>query len=179
MTNIITVTQNIALRYFRKGDNVLVHEYYSDRDCALYLARKPYKTIAKTMEVLSKYSHPNSLSQHAMSIWLISQRQSEQVIGCITCEQTNSEVVLHIGIRKNFQGRGIASQALKVAAAYWLTLRGIDKVVSYTDIEHLAALRAYIKAGFVVVGTKESYYIAPQLTPNRRTVNWLEYTSDT
>ena len=168
--------QKIALRYFEKDDQSLMHEYFSDIDSSLYLARKPYQTLEKTLAVMVKYSHRDALRQHGKCIWVIFDNDRNEVSGCITSEQSGSVIVLHIGIRKKCEGKGIASQALKVAADYWLAA-GADKVGSYTDVEHLAAKSAFLKAGFAIVGTKESYYVAPQLSPHERTVYWLEYIS--
>jgi len=171
--------QKIALRYFEKSDQSSMHEYFSAIESSLYLARKPYQALEQTLAVMVKYSHRDALRQHGKCIWVIFDNDRNEVSGCITSEQIGSVIVLHIGIRKKCEGKGVASQALKVAADYWLAVEGTYKVISYTDVEHLAAKNAFLKAGFSIVGTKESYYIAPQLSPHERTVYWLEYISRT
>jgi len=167
--------QKIALRYFKKGDESPLHEYTSDIDSSLYLSRRPYQTQAKTLAVISKYSQLDALAEYGKCIWIISDIDENEAVGYLTCEKIENYLVLHIGIRKKCESRGIASQALKIAAEYWLTVGGIDKVVSYTDVEHYSAKSAFLKAGFSIVDTKESYYIAPLLSPSERTVYWLEY----
>jgi RimJ/RimL family protein N-acetyltransferase len=173
----ILSNQKIALRYFEKSDQSSMHEYFSDTDSSLYLARRAYQTLEKTLAVMVKYSQRDALRQHGKCIWVIFDNDRNEVAGCITSEQIGGVIILHIGIRKKCEGKGIASQVLKVAADYWLAVEGINKVVSYIDVEHLAAKSAFLKAGFSIVGTKESYYIAPQLSPQERTVYWLGYIS--
>ena len=102
-------------------------------------------------------------------------KDSQEPVGQLTIVQQGGNIELHIGILQQWWGNGVASEALNLAAQYYAAMPEVLTVVSFTDVEHEAALKAFQRAGFNIVCVKKAYYLAPLISANRRDVYWLEY----
>lgn len=175
MDDLISCNQNICLRYFRSGDEIPIYQYSSDLEASLYLARVAHRCIDQTHKVLKGLSYHGSLRDNAKCILIIALKDNQTAVGQLTIVQQGSNIELHIGILRKCWGRGIASEALKLAAQYYAAMPEVLSVVSFTGVEHLAALQAFQRAGFKRVNIKHKYYLAPQLSDRKRDVYWLKY----
>ena len=175
MSDLIICSQKISLRYFKAGDEVPIYQYCSDFEASLYLARAPHRCVEQTEKVLKTLSYQGSLSDNAKSILMIVLKDSQEPVGQLTIVQQGGNIELHIGILQQWWGNGVASEALNLAAQYYAAMPEVLTVVSFTDVEHEAALKAFQRAGFNIVCVKKAYYLAPLISDNRRDVYWLEY----
>jgi ribosomal-protein-alanine N-acetyltransferase len=69
--------------------------------------------------------------------------------------------LLTIAVKKSAQGKGVGQRLLKAAIgrAKALHMKSVSLEVRESNI---VAIRAYIKAGFVIVGCRKNYYLTTQ-----------------
>jgi len=172
----ITKSDNLCLRYYRVGDEEALFEYTSDVEASMYLARKPHEIECQTTEMLRQLSVPTGFSEFGKCIWVIASVSNQQALGYLTLIEKEDAVELHVGIVKKYSGKGNATNAIKLACEYLLEMFKYKEIVSFTDVEHLAAQAVFQKAGFRVIKRIQKYYIAPSLD-GKRDVYWLRYSA--
>lgn len=171
----ITQSDDLYLRYYANGDEEPLYKYTSDLELSKYLARKPHESESQTKEMLQSLSVATSLDKLGKCIWVIESVSSKGAIGYLTLIEKGDTIELHIGIIGKHLGRANASNAIKLACKYLLEELKYDEIVSFTDVENLAAQKAFQKAGFSIIKEIKNYYIAPQQSISNRDVYWLLY----
>ena len=171
----ITKSDRLCLRYYIQGDEEDIFKYTSDIESSKYLARKRHDSKAQTKEMLLRLSAPPSLAELGKCIWIIANVSSQQAMGFITLVKSGESVELHIGLIRMHAGKGNASNAIKLASLHLIQSWKFQEVVSFTDVENIAAKAAFEKSGFSVVGEKKEFYVAPQLFDSKRDVFCLRY----
>jgi ribosomal-protein-alanine N-acetyltransferase len=171
----ITKSDDLCLRYYRLGDEGEIYQYTSDIESSKFLARKPHESALQTKDMLLNLSAPSSFGQLGKCIWLITSVTNQQAMGYLTSIKKDDSVELHIGVLKTHSGKGVATSAINLASKYLFEKLRFREIVSFTDVEHLAAQAAFKKSGFSVVKEIKEFYMAPQQPGKKRDVLWLRF----
>jgi len=163
-------SERISLKYAKPGDAEALFNYTGDLATSRYLARKPHSNSEQTLTMLTQLSTPESLERHGKCVWVVCLNETDSAIGIITLVKDGPQMEIHFGIMLKFRGKGFASEALSLAASYCCSSKISNKVISFTDKQNLAAQSVLTKSGFKYTESKEAFYIAPQLSNDRRGV---------
>lgn len=166
----IAKSERISLRYARSEDAKILFGYTGDLGSSRYLARKPDSNPDQTLKMLTKLSTSGSFELHGKCVWVICLDEINAPIGIITLVKGDIHLEVHFGLIPKFAGRGLATEALSLVARHCCTRDICNKVISFTDKQNLAAQAVLINSGFKCVGNKDDFYIAPQLSKDRRSV---------
>lgn len=170
----ITTLDSLCLRYYKQGDEEELFQYTSDIESSKFLARKPHDCMLQTKEMLQKLSVPTGLDKLGKCIWVVASVSDQEPLGYLTLIEKGFSVELHVSIIRKHSGKGNATAAIRLASEYLLEDLKYEEVVSFTDVEHLAAQAAFQKAGFSVIREIKEYYVAPQQSGSKRDVFWLQ-----
>ncbi|MGR4068661.1 GNAT family N-acetyltransferase [Billgrantia sp. C5P2] len=169
----------LELRYFSREDiPSIFNNYTGDLESSRYLAREPHSDIAQTERMLDRLSRQESLACFGICTWVVYSHDHEEAVGLVTAVRHGETTVLHFGIGTSYRGRGYAAEALSLAARNMLAGQQRGNVVSYVDVENIAAQKTLERAGFALKGRSEKYYKAPQLNGEHRNVFHYQFEPD-
>ncbi len=166
----ITQSKNLNLRYALESDAGPLFKYTGDLESSKYLARKPHADKEQTSNMLQRLSSPQSLDLHGLCVWVICLNEQTSPVGILTLIKVGSDMEIHFGLREDFRGQGIASEAISIASIYCRERELAACITSFTDKENVTAQSALVKAGFECTGSLSAFYTAPQLGDEKRDV---------
>ena len=90
-------------------------------------------------------SVPARFAEFGTCIWIIANVSNKEVLGHLTLIKNGAAVELHIGVIKRHAGKGNATNAIRLACKSLRDELKFKEVVSYINVEHLAAQAAFQK----------------------------------
>jgi len=166
----IAKSERISLRYARPEDAKILFAYTGDIDSSRYLARKPHSNPDQTLKMLTKFSNSESFELLWKCVWVIYLDEINSPIGIITLIKDDSRLEFHFGLLPEYTGKGLASESMSAATRHCCSSKNSNDIVSFTDEQNLAAQAVLINSGFKCVGRKDAFYVAPQISNDRRSV---------
>jgi len=95
-------------------------------------------------------------------------------IGPIDRRNETSDLVVHVGDREN-GGKGIASEAISLGNTLAFENLGIRKLFGGMYDANVSAIRAYLRAGWVVEGRRRDHYLVDGHLMDRVLVACFKY----
>jgi [ribosomal protein S5]-alanine N-acetyltransferase len=98
----------------------------------------------------SLQSFINHWQQQGYGIWAIVDNNSSEMAGYCGLRYLDEmkEVEVLYGLAQNYWGRGIATQAVRVAVSYGFNVVNLDKLIAIALPDNIASRRVIEKAGF-------------------------------
>lgn len=153
----VLYTARLILRIPTERDIAAIINIVGDWEVASRLARVPHPYKEADAKFFLNTIVPASL------VWIITERQSEQVVGVIglTWEEQAPEVVqFGYYVARDHWGRGIATEAGSVVLAYGIGLVGQAGLASSFFVDNPVSGRVLEKLGFRRFGMLEQYCLA-------------------
>ncbi|WP_313577514.1 GNAT family N-acetyltransferase [Lacrimispora sp.] len=88
------------------------------------------------------------------AIWIMQLKNSKQIVGdlCFKGLNDNGSVEIGYGIKKEYEGKGLMTEAVTAMAKWASNQTGVSYVEAETDPNNVASQRVLQKAGFLVNG---------------------------
>lgn len=99
----------------------------------------------------SDYLLVHGFLKSPLGVWAIEDKVSQSLIGAIKCEKTDllkQETEIGYFVKKEFQGRGLATEALSKVARICLKACRFKKLHLITHLDNIASQRVAEKTGF-------------------------------
>lgn len=138
-------TNRLILRTLIPSDVSALKEWMPDKSIYTYWGKGPGKTD-KNPELLFQKEEKPTKSFH-LGIVL---KEEDKVIGDFWLYLIENDRMAKVAIRvaKDYQGRGIASEALKAMIKFSFTKTELQRIWTDVDIRNLASIKLLEKCGF-------------------------------
>ena len=147
-------TERLILRRYRPEDAEPLHRYLgSDPAMAQYSGWNPYATLEKARETVRQFIdiyHDEHFYSWIMDI-------EDVVVGTIGAyDYADDRIEVGFSVVRGWQGRGLATEALKKVLEYLTKNEGISCVTAWCAAENIGSLRVLEKSGMRLVRTDQN-----------------------
>ena len=142
-------TERLVLRRYRPEDaEVLYQSFGTDPEMVQYSGWNPYSTPEMAQETVRGFIESYS-DVHSYS-WVMD--VDDVIVGTIGAyDYANGQIEVGFSVDKGWQGRGIATEALRKVLAYLTDHEGIPRVTAWCAAENVGSRRVLEKAGMKLV----------------------------
>jgi len=141
----------IVLRLRRAGDVLLISAASRDPETVRRLEDEP---MTPEREATSVARTEEQWRSGTAAPFVIADAADDRALGLVNL-QFGEDATLAVSVFPQERGRGIASRALRLAAAWGLRELGLRRVVAEAAADNAASIRAIEKAGFRREGLRE------------------------
>lgn len=163
------INTRLMLRCPQASDVSDLHQaYFSDPECARFLQRTAFKDQEQSAALLTRLGAALLENGEGMFGWVIAVGQPGVPVGLITCIAEGHVVQIHYGLAKSHWGKGLATEAVKLAVDELLDCGRFDRVCTTCAAEHVASCSVLTKCGFEVECALPQALLLPALGNSRR-----------
>jgi RimJ/RimL family protein N-acetyltransferase len=147
-------TERMILRRYRPEDAEPLHRYLgSDPAMSKYSGWEPYATLETAQETVRRFIAGYDKEERTYS-WVMD--IDDVVVGTIGAyDGRDDRIEVGFSIVKGWQGRGLATEALKTVLEYLTKNEGIPCVTAWCASENTGSRRVLEKAGMHLVRTEK------------------------
>jgi len=149
-------TERLIIRPLRHEDLDDLYAYRSDPEVCRYQGYEP-ATIEECEEILDwqngkEFGAPGEWVKNALEL-----KTEKKVIGDISVKPETDVRIVEFGISmsREFQGQGLASEALTAILDNLFTEKGVHRVTALMDVDNVAMIALAVRRGF----RREGHYI--------------------
>jgi len=149
MSRIFLETERLVLRQFQVGEANLLLELDSDPDVRHYLLMPDAPNREDAERTLTHFLDWYAKCPH-YGFWAVEEKPNGNFVGWFHFRPSRDnadEIEIGYRLKKDYWGKGYATELTKVYIAKAFEEWGVEKVVASADIEHQASLRVMQKAG--------------------------------
>jgi RimJ/RimL family protein N-acetyltransferase len=153
--NVVIETERLLLRTFSERDAPLIYELNLDPDVTRY-THDPVKVLAHAAEILEKTIIPQyALYNHGR--WAVHLKPTLDFLGwCGLKYRTElNEIDLGYRFKKEFWGKGFATEAAYASIKYGFEKIGLQRIVGRAEIDNIGSWKVLEKCGMAYVGNEE------------------------
>ena len=153
--NVVIETERLLLRTFSERDASLIYELNLDPDVTRY-THDPVKDLAHATEILEKTIIPQyALYNHGR--WAVHLKASLDFLGwCgLKYRAELNEIDLGFRFKKEFWGKGFATEAAYASIKYGFEKIGLQRIVGRAEIDNIGSLKVLKKCGMNYIGDEE------------------------
>lgn len=153
--NVVIETKRLLLRTFSETDAPLIYELNLDPDVTRY-THDPVKDLAHATEILEKTIIPQyALYNHGR--WAVHLKASLDFLGwCgLKYRAELNEIDLGFRFKKEFWGKGFATEAAYASIKYGFEKIGLQRIVGRAEIDNIGSLKVLKKCGMNYIGDEE------------------------
>ncbi|QFY77200.1 spermidine N1-acetyltransferase [Alcaligenes faecalis] len=152
-------TTHVKLRPLEREDLRFVHLLDNNASVMRYWFEEPYETYGELAALYDEHIHDQRERRFVVE-W---EGQPSGVVELVEIDYVHRRAEFQIIIAPEFQGKGIASRATKLAIEYGFGVLNLYKIVLIVDKENHKAIHIYQKFGFQVEGElKHEFFINGQ-----------------
>lgn len=141
--------ERIVLRVWRRDDAPALFEMYSDSVFMRYWSRAVYADVAEVQSYIALQL--TDLARFEFYPWAITLHDDDTPIGNCTLfgiDRDNRRCMLGYGLKPSLQGRGLASEAVKLAINYAFEEVGLHRIETDIDPRNEPSCRLVERLGF-------------------------------
>ena len=146
-------TERLVLRRYRPEDAGLLYRHFgTDPEMAGYSGWNPYATPEMAQETVRRFieSYPDA---HSYS-WVMD--VDDVIVGTIGAyDYAHDQTEVGFSVDKDWQGRGLATEALRKVLSYLTNHEGFSCVTAWCAAENSGSRRVLEKAGMKLVRTEK------------------------
>ena len=153
--NVVIETKRLLLRTFSETDAPLIYELNLDPDVTRY-THDPVKDLAHATEILEKTIIPQyALYNHGR--WAVHLKATLDFLGwCgLKYRAELNEIDLGFRFKKEFWGKGFATEAAYASIKYGFEKIGLQRIVGRAEIDNIGSLKVLKKCGMNYIGDEE------------------------
>lgn len=153
--NVVIETERLLLRTFTELDAPLIYELNLDPDVTRY-THDPVKDLAHATEILEKTIIPQyALYNHGR--WAVHLKPTLEFLGwCGLKYRTEiNEIDLGYRFKKEFWGKGFATEAAYASIKYGFEKVGLQRIVGRAEIDNISSWKVLEKCGMTYIGDEE------------------------
>lgn len=151
-------TQRLVLRGPMEKDMQPMFDIHTDPDVMRYYGVKPYDTLDKSKKHLDWLT---KLHREEIGLrWIITLKDEDTYIGDVgfyDWEKKHSRAEIGYILGKQYWGKGIMTEAIKVALDYGFNEMNLNRIQALIDPRNDASKRVAEKHGFQYEGTFRDY----------------------
>ncbi|KEA51147.1 spermidine acetyltransferase [Mangrovibacter sp. MFB070] len=138
----------IKLRPLEREDLRFVHQLDNNASVMRYWFEEPYEAFVELSDLYDKHIHDQSERRFVVEC----QGQKAGLVELVEINHVHRRAEFQIIISPEFQGKGLAARAAKLAMDYGFTVLNLYKLYLIVDKENAKAIHIYKKLGFIVEG---------------------------
>lgn len=146
----------IRLRPLEREDLRFVHELDNNESVMHYWFEEPYEAFFELCDLYEKHIHDQSERRFVAEV-------NDTQVGLVELVDINHihrRAEFQIIIAPDFQGRGYAREATRLAVEYAFTILNLHKVYLVVDVDNAPAIHVYQQLGFKKEGLLQKEYFA-------------------
>lgn len=133
----------LVLRPLVIGDAEALHAAHADPDVHQFWSSPAHKTVAETADFIEA-----TLALPGARVWAITEHGGEALGRVALFEIRDGVGEFGLVLRREAQGRGLASKALALIETYAFTELAMHRLCADVDPENNASLSLFLRAGF-------------------------------
>ncbi len=146
----MSTNTDIRLRPLESSDLLFVHKLNNNDTIMRYWFEEPYEAYDELVALYTRHIHDQY--ERRFIIEHISSDQPAGLVELVEIDYIHRRAEFQIIIAPNFQGRGYALSATRIAINYAFRVLNLHKVYLVVDQHNLVAVHIYEKCGFVREG---------------------------
>ena len=153
--NVVIETERLLLRTFTENDATLIYELNDDPDVTRY-THDPVKDIDHAKEILEKTIIPQyALYNHGR--WAVHLKPTLEFLGwCgLKYRAELNEVDLGYRFKKDFWGKGYATEAAYASIKYGFNKLNLHRIVGRSEIDNVGSLKVLENCGMTYIRDEE------------------------
>ncbi|WP_433850271.1 spermidine N1-acetyltransferase [Brucella pseudogrignonensis] len=149
----------IVLRPLERDDLHFVHQLDNNATVMRYWFEEPYQTFVELNALYDEHIHDQSERRFVV----VCEGKSAGVVELVEIDHVHRRAEFQIIIAPDFQGRGLAEQAARLAMDYGFGVLNLHKIYLIVDTDNKRASHIYEKLGFKEEGVmREEFFINGQ-----------------
>ena len=146
----------VRLRPLEREDLRFVHELDNNETVMHYWFEEPYEAFFELCDLYEKHIHDQSERR------FIAESDDTRVglVELVDINHIHRRAEFQIIIAPDYQGRGYAKVATRMAVEYAFMVLNLHKVYLVVDVENAAAIRVYEQIGFAKEGLLAQEYFS-------------------
>lgn len=135
----------VSLRPLERGDLHFVHTLNNNRSVMSYWFEEPYESFIELEELFRKHIHDQTERR-----FIVEDGAHERVglVELVEIDHLHRRAEFMIMISPEFQGRGLARAATRLAVNYAFRVLNLYKLYLLVDVDNARAIRIYEGVGF-------------------------------
>lgn len=158
----------LLLRRTKEGDAEYLFNYTKDAECSQFLTRPPHSHIDQTKAFLEKWCNIAWSEERNNIAWVVSLKSNDEAIGLFIVTVEGHKAQVHFGIRREFWGKGYATELLQTGSKWLSWYKNIQRVWATCDLENIGSFNALEKSGFKKEGILRKWLVLPALGEQAR-----------
>ncbi len=152
----VKMNENLTLRTLEKTDLEFIHALYNNPEIISYWFEEPYLSFAHREDSFDK----NMDNQRHRQFILMNIDEKVGFVELVSIDPRHRNAEFTIIIHPDFQGKGYAYTATRLAMDYAFSVINLHKLYLYVDTTNEKAIHIYEKAGFQMEGvTQEMFFV--------------------
>lgn len=149
--------ERVRLRPLERGDLHFVHRLNNNDSIMRYWFEEPYETLAELTQL-----YDDHIRDQRERRFIVENHDADMVglVELIEIDHVHRRGEFQIIIAPDWQQRGYASSATRLAVAYAFRVLNLRKLYLVVDVENVAAIGIYEKCGFVTEGRLHEEFFA-------------------
>lgn len=143
MTTPTLTAPGLVLRPLTIADADALFAAHSDPEVHQYWSSAPHKTVGETAAYIEE-----TLSMKGARVWAITEAGGEALGRVALFEIRDGVGEFGLLLRREAQGRGLASKALAAIEAYAFEQLGMHRLCADADPDNSASISLFLRAGF-------------------------------
>ncbi|MGV3346329.1 spermidine N1-acetyltransferase [Enterobacteriaceae bacterium LUAb1] len=138
----------VKLRPLEREDLNFVHQLDNNASVMRYWFEEPYEAFVELADLYDKHIHDQSERRFVIEY----NGEKAGLVELVEINHVHRRAEFQIIIAPNYQGRGLASKATKLAMDYGFSVLNLYKLYLIVDKENKKAIHIYKKLGFETEG---------------------------
>ncbi|EPQ6907029.1 spermidine N1-acetyltransferase [Citrobacter freundii] len=144
----MTSALSVKLRPLEREDLRFVHQLDNNASVMRYWFEEPYEAFVELSDLYDKHIHDQSERRFVVEC----DGEKAGLVELVEINHVHRRAEFQIIISPDYQGKGLASRAAKLAMDYGFTVLNLYKLYLIVDKENEKAIHIYRKLGFMVEG---------------------------
>ncbi|ESH36399.1 spermidine N1-acetyltransferase [Salmonella enterica subsp. enterica serovar Bareilly str. ATCC 9115] len=144
----MTSDYKVRLRPLEREDLRFVHQLDNNASVMRYWFEEPYEAFVELSDLYDKHIHDQSERRFVVEC----DGENAGLVELVEINHVHRRAEFQIIISPEYQGKGLASRAAKLAMDYGFTVLNLYKLYLIVDKENEKAIHIYRKLGFRVEG---------------------------
>ncbi|CAM5792497.1 spermidine N1-acetyltransferase [Castellaniella caeni] len=150
------VALNIKLRPLEREDLRFVHQLDNNASVMRYWFEEPYATFTELQSLYDQHVHDQSERRFIVQC----EGENAGLVELVEIDHVHRRTEFQIIIAPEFQGKGLAARATRMALEYGFKVLNLYKIYLIVDKENHKAIHIYNKLGFEAEGElKDEFFV--------------------
>lgn len=146
----------MKIRALERRDLVNIHRISNEKETMRFWFEEPYESLDELTSLYDKHIHDTSERRFVVE----EDNQFAGIVELMWIDYIHRNCEIQIVIIEEFQGSGLAQQALQKGVDYAFSVLNMHKVYLYVDVQNEKAVHIYEKLGFEIEGKMRQQFYA-------------------